>query len=278
MRSSTYPPRVADDVFVVMQIGEKGSPERKRADEVFDFVIKPVLEARGLAPYRADLDPTPGNITPQLLKKLLEAKAVIADLTGRNPNVFYELGIAHSFQKPLVALAASAKDLPFDTSDERVIELGAHVGETLGMAQGERAKVALNAALDVILAEGYEPRSPVTAVATGRRIDDLTPEDPIASDLAAIRDLVEELRDRPAPSSVDIEDVLSLRNLVLDLAHSGQVSVEQLQSMVTQTTSTGFDSWVGALIAKRHAPPAVEDPWSSRPATNSGGWSDEPPF
>ncbi len=87
---------MADEVFVVMQIGDKGSAERRRADEVYELVLVPVLNELGLTPYRSDLDPTPGTITPQLLKKLLEARLVIADLTGRNPNVFYELGIAHT--------------------------------------------------------------------------------------------------------------------------------------------------------------------------------------
>jgi hypothetical protein len=269
-------------VFVVMQIGEKGSPERKRADEVFDFVIRPVLEGRGLTPYRADLDPTPGNITPQLLKKLIESHAVIADLTGRNANVFYELGIAHSFQKPLIALAASAKELPFDTSDERVIELGAHVGETLGMAQGERAKQALSAALDIILAEDFEPRSPVTAVALGRRIDEMTPDDPVAADLMAIRELVEELVDRPTPDAIALEDVLAVRTFINELAAQRLLSAEQLRSMIGGETTPSFDAWVNGLIEKMPSGPAHpgEDPWATAaaPVARSGGWSDEPPF
>jgi len=91
---------MSDQAFVVMQIGEKGTPERKRADEIYNFVIVPALKQFGILPYRADLDPSPGAITQKMLSELVEASLVIADLTGRNPNVFYELGIAHSFGKP----------------------------------------------------------------------------------------------------------------------------------------------------------------------------------
>ncbi len=73
---------MADEVFVVMQIGNKNSDERLRADEVYNLVLVPVLTELGLKPYRADLDPTPGTITPQLLKKLLEARLVIATRTS----------------------------------------------------------------------------------------------------------------------------------------------------------------------------------------------------
>jgi hypothetical protein len=92
---------MGDRVFVIMQIGAKDSHERKRADEIYNFIISPAVKAAGLEPYRADLDFSPGAITPKMLSELLAARIVIADLTGRNPNVFYELGIAHSFSRAL---------------------------------------------------------------------------------------------------------------------------------------------------------------------------------
>src|ERR1700728_1781436 len=115
---------MAERVFVIMQVGAKDSPERKRADEIYKFIIAPVVKAVGLDPCRADLDITAGPIAPKMLSELLTARIVIADLTGRNPNVFYELGITHSFARPLISIADSIATLPFDAKDERVIELG----------------------------------------------------------------------------------------------------------------------------------------------------------
>ena len=114
-----------DTAFVVTQIGDKVSIERTRADEITDYIITPVLNEFGITLIRADRDPpTPGQITPQMLRTLLEAKVVIADLTGRNPNVYYELGVAHSFSKPVITMVDQARNVAFDSKDERLIELG----------------------------------------------------------------------------------------------------------------------------------------------------------
>src|SRR4051794_23748192 len=77
-------------VFVISQIGDKGSPERKRADEVYEHIVEPVASEFDLDCRRSDLDPTPGQLTTQIIKGIIEARVVIADLTGRNANVFFE--------------------------------------------------------------------------------------------------------------------------------------------------------------------------------------------
>jgi len=177
-----------------MQVGAKGSPERKRADEIFNFIVVPTVEAVGLEPYRADLDFTPGPITPKFLSELLAARLIIADLTGHNPNVFYELGIAHSFARPLISIVDSVKSLPFDTKDERVIELGEYPSEGLTYAQGEQAKAGLQESLKVVLADGYVPPSPLRNVAASASIDRLAPENPIAAEMAQMRETLEEIQ------------------------------------------------------------------------------------
>lgn len=179
--------------FVIMQVGQKGSPDRKRADDVYSYVVAPALDEVGPKPYRSDLDPTPGQVNAQMLRRLLEATVVIADLTGRNPNVFYEFGIVHAFARPVVALADRASALPFDAHDERVIELGEYQGE-LGVRRAEEAKAALRQALDVVLAPGYIPASPLSEVAAHRSLDKLAPENPIAAELTAIRKSLSALR------------------------------------------------------------------------------------
>jgi len=104
---------MVERAFVIMQIGAKDSPERKRANEIYNYVIAPAVQDAGLDPYRADQDLTPGPITPKFLLELLRARVIIADLTGRNPNVYYELGIVHSFARPLISIADLASSLPF---------------------------------------------------------------------------------------------------------------------------------------------------------------------
>lgn len=57
----------------------------------------------------------------QLLRGIKAAKVLVAELTTRNPNVFYELGIAHALQKPVVLVSATDKDVPFDLQHVRAI-------------------------------------------------------------------------------------------------------------------------------------------------------------
>lgn len=155
---------MAERAFIIMQIGAKDSSERKRADEIYKFIIAPVVKDAGLDPYRADQDLTPGPITPRFLSELLKARLVIADLTGRNPNVFYELGIVHSFARPLISIADTASNLPFDAKDERIIELGVYTTDGLTYIQGEQAKNALRESLRIVLADNYVSPSPLREV------------------------------------------------------------------------------------------------------------------
>jgi hypothetical protein len=70
---------------------------------------------------RADELPQPGSISHQVIKWLYEADLVIADLTGANPNVVYELAVRHSFNKISIHLIDQSETIPFDLKDERTI-------------------------------------------------------------------------------------------------------------------------------------------------------------
>src|SRR5947209_17192970 len=107
--------------FVIAPIGELGSPERKRSDVIYKYVISPAVESCEYKPLRADRIPDPGIITQQVIQHIVEADLVIADLTGRNPNVFYELAICHALRKPFIQLLQSGEILPFDVASTRTI-------------------------------------------------------------------------------------------------------------------------------------------------------------
>jgi hypothetical protein len=85
-------------------------------------IFKPAIEKTGLLPVRADNEIfATGKIIDQVLRGITSAKVLVAELTTRNPNVFYELGIAHALNKPVVMISASEADVPFDLHHIRII-------------------------------------------------------------------------------------------------------------------------------------------------------------
>ena len=90
--------------FVISPIGEPDSDTRKRADQILKHVVKPAVGECGYTAVRADEIDKPGIITSQVIQRVVTDPLVIADLTERNPNVFYELAIRHALRKPLVQL------------------------------------------------------------------------------------------------------------------------------------------------------------------------------
>jgi hypothetical protein len=124
-------------VFVIAPIGVKDSPERRRSDQVLRHLIKPVIEKHGYSAVRADDIPKPGVITTQIIGHLLNDHLVIADLSGRNPNVFYELAVRHMIQKPTIQIIQKGDQIPFDVSTQRTISFDNSDWDSLEEAKKE---------------------------------------------------------------------------------------------------------------------------------------------
>src|SRR5436305_380329 len=80
-------PALEKECFFIAPIGEPGTEDRKRSDGVLKFIVKRAAEELNLEAVRADEIAQPGQITLQVISHILGAHAVVADLTGRNPNV-----------------------------------------------------------------------------------------------------------------------------------------------------------------------------------------------
>jgi hypothetical protein len=90
--------------------------------EYFEKVFKPAVEKAGLTAVRADADIFgTGKIIDQVWSGINSAKVLIAELTTRNPNVFYELGLAHALNKPVILISSNETDVPFDLQHIRVV-------------------------------------------------------------------------------------------------------------------------------------------------------------
>lgn len=104
-----------DTCFVMMPFGPP-------LGGYYEKIYKPAIEKAGLTPMRADDDLFgTGKIMDQIWSGINSAKVLVADLTTRNPNVYYELGLAHALQKPVVLISNRQEDVPFDLNHIRVI-------------------------------------------------------------------------------------------------------------------------------------------------------------
>ena len=110
--------------LVICPFGEEESEVRKRSDDLFEGLIKPLAEEVGYTAFRSIDDAQPGEITSRIIKDLYDSDLVIADLTGCNPNVFYELALRHSVAKPYILVSEDTAKLPFDVAQLDVITLG----------------------------------------------------------------------------------------------------------------------------------------------------------
>jgi len=108
-------------LFIISPIGQPGSETRKYFDKVRRHIIDPVASEKGYKTSRADNISRPGRITKQIIERLLKDDLVVADLTNKNPNVFYELAVRHAVHKPVILMGAIDDDIPFDVAAQRVI-------------------------------------------------------------------------------------------------------------------------------------------------------------
>jgi len=90
--------------------------------EYYEKIFKPAIEKTKLQPVRADAEIFgTGKIIDQVWRGIKDAKVLVAELSTRNPNVFYELGLAHALHKPVVLVSSNEPDVPFDLQHIRVI-------------------------------------------------------------------------------------------------------------------------------------------------------------
>lgn len=178
------------DVLRNCPIGEPDSPVRKRSDQVLKYVIRPAAEACKLTALRADEISKPGLITTQVIQHILEDPIVVADLTGHNANVFYELAIRHAIRRPYVQIIDDKDRLPFDVAGIRSIQFSHIDLDSVSFAREEIAKQI------TLMLESNDPcESPITvAVDLSTLSKSTNPEDRRIGDvLTAISELTRQV-------------------------------------------------------------------------------------
>lgn len=90
-------------------------------DTIYSDHIRPLARRAGFSIERADEIYGTQPIIEDIWECINSAEIIIADVTGRNPNVMYEIGMAHTVGRPVIILSQRIDDVPFDLKHHRCI-------------------------------------------------------------------------------------------------------------------------------------------------------------
>jgi len=107
--------KYTSDILVFMPFADELSP-------VYEDHLKSVAQKLDKTIARADDFFTNEQIVNEIWTALVSTKLVIADCTQRNPNVFYEIGLAHAIGKPAILITQNSNDIPFDLRHRRYLQ------------------------------------------------------------------------------------------------------------------------------------------------------------
>jgi hypothetical protein len=108
--------------FIIMPISDSNDYPADHFKRVYNHLIKPACERASFKPIRADDILTTNYIGLDILKNILSCEMAICDLSSRNPNVLYELGIRQAFNLPVTLLKDSRTSRIFDIQGFRDVE------------------------------------------------------------------------------------------------------------------------------------------------------------
>lgn len=100
--------------FVIMPFSDPEGYERGHFRRIYEYTFVPAIRAAGYEPLRIDDNSVSNLIHGKMMNELISAPMVLCDLSTNNPNVLYELGIRHAFDKPVVLVQEVGQDRIFD--------------------------------------------------------------------------------------------------------------------------------------------------------------------
>lgn len=238
------------ECFVILPLGAANSDVRKRSNQIFHHVITPAVEPLGFKVTRGDTLEQSGQISSQIIEKLLNAELVVADLTDHNPNVFYELAVRHSVGKPYIQVIAEAQKLPFDIQGIRTVSFlhtdldsvddakNSIAGMARSFQEGARVETPLNYTMDLQSLRHSED-SDKRGIAE------------IIDEVSALKRLVVASRARHPKS----QDIVVLRSAIEELLRTRDLAPWDIPDLRTSQTSPEHDRWAKALLSGLLPPP-----------------------
>lgn len=123
-------------------------PPTPSDDTVYEDIVEDATREIALNCINAQQVFSIHNVTDAILEKIYQARVIIADVSGRDPDVFYLTGVCHGLDKDVVLLARKSDDIPFDLRGRSHV-----IYSTESFAEGDKARDRLKQILNQILRE-----------------------------------------------------------------------------------------------------------------------------
>ena len=241
--------------FVVGPIGQKfapiGTPGRETYEEalqVYENVIQPACQRFGIDPVRADQIAATGEITEQVFRHLFEDEVVIADVSGGNPNVMYELGLRHT--RPLLTIqlgeygqlpfdVAAVRTIQFSRSDRGLIDARKELERALAAGLSDIAEpLTPTRVWNSILSPSEAESTPVQDAVAGSVLDDEIDQAGFVDQLAAIEESMPILTEMSEDIGHVLEDIGALaESSNLDLASDSNTTAKSRLAVMARFAS-----------------------------------------
>ena len=191
--------------FVMMPISNQGNYPEGHFTKVYEQIFKPDIEKAGYEPYRVDENSISDSIIGKIFEAIQECQMALCDLSNRNPNVLYELGIRQAYDKPVVLVQDDKTERIFDVSgistvqykSNRLYEEVMAAREKIIRAITETKSGKRNSIIKIVKAQTAE-------IST----DDISKEDKIEIMIAGLVEDIKELKDnRGAYSKRELDNI-----------------------------------------------------------------------
>lgn len=191
--------------FVMMPISNQGNYPEGHFTKVYEQIFKPDIEKAGYEPYRVDENSISDSIIGKIFEAIQECPMALCDLSNRNPNVLYELGIRQAYDKPVVLVQDDKTERIFDVSgistvqykSNRLYEEVMAAREKIIRAITETKSGKRNSIIKIVKAQTAE-------IST----DDISKEDKIEIMIAGLVEDIKELKDnRGAYSKRELDNI-----------------------------------------------------------------------
>lgn len=203
-------------------------PFKSPFDLYYKTLYEPAIKAAKLKPILASDLFRPSAIVSDLWKMIQDAEVILAELTTKNANVFYELGLSHAIGKPVILVSETMEDVPFDLQQLRVITYDKDDPDW-----GDKLKSDIISSINETLA------SPVEAVPSIFR-KKVQSHAPVQSEtIARIQDLEDQMRMLRRPDIRSIQTI-KRRDLVMEDLKENVNTFDELIAWADRWTKKGI--------------------------------------